>query len=111
MLTARQARFVTEYYPSGNGTRAAIAAGYAAGSADVTACRLLGNERVSAALAERQAEATPEYGITRASFCALQSGNFMGETTGETGKGRHNTAPGRQFGTAQRQIARLGTAK
>jgi len=45
-LNPRQERFVLEYLKDGNGTRAAIRAGYAASSAAVHAHRLLKNERV-----------------------------------------------------------------
>lgn len=47
-LNPRQERFVLEYLNDGNGTRAAIRAGYAASSAAVHAHRLLKNERVLA---------------------------------------------------------------
>jgi Terminase small subunit len=45
-LNGRQERFVLEYLKRGNGTKAAIAAGYAHSSAAVHAHRLLKNERV-----------------------------------------------------------------
>ena len=45
-LNPRQERFVLEYLKDGNGTRAAIRAGYAASSAAVHAHRLLKNEGV-----------------------------------------------------------------
>ncbi len=45
-LNPRQERFVLEYLKDGNGTRAAIRAGYAASSAAVHAHRLLKNEKV-----------------------------------------------------------------
>ena len=45
-LNPRQERFVIEYLKDGNGTRAAIRAGYASSSAAVQACRLLQNHRV-----------------------------------------------------------------
>jgi len=45
-LNPRQERFVLEYLKDGNGTRAAIRAGYATSSAAVHAHRLLKNERV-----------------------------------------------------------------
>jgi len=49
-LSPRQARFVTEYLKSDNATQAAIAAGYGAANADVTAARLLQRRQVREAL-------------------------------------------------------------
>jgi phage terminase small subunit len=45
-LTIRQEKFVLEYMLDGNGTQAAIRAGYAPQSADVHASRLLANAKV-----------------------------------------------------------------
>ncbi len=45
-LNPRQERFALEYLKDGNGTQAAIRAGYASSSAAVHACRLLENELV-----------------------------------------------------------------
>ncbi|HEX5236147.1 MAG TPA: terminase small subunit [Silvibacterium sp.] len=53
-VTPKQAMFVAEYLIDGNATRAAIAAGFAAGSAHVTGARLLKHATVAAAIAERQ---------------------------------------------------------
>lgn len=47
-LSPRRRRFVDAYARNGNGTRAAISAGYAPQSARVTACRLLTNANVAA---------------------------------------------------------------
>src|SRR5689334_20440255 len=44
--------FVREYLVDRNGTRAAIAAGYAPRSASVTSCRLLRNAKVRAGVSE-----------------------------------------------------------
>jgi len=52
-LTARQSRFVDEYILDLNATQAAIRAGYAERSAEVTASRLLSNAKVSSAIQER----------------------------------------------------------
>lgn len=58
-LTARQERFVAEYLVDGNGTRAAIAAGYGRAGARIAACRTLKNVYVQEALQARQsADAT-----------------------------------------------------
>ncbi|MDX1464483.1 MAG: terminase small subunit [Halomonas sp.] len=54
-LTPRQSRFVDEYLIEPNGKQAAIAAGYAAGSADAAASRLLRNDKVRQVLDERRA--------------------------------------------------------
>lgn len=53
-LTPRQSRFVDEYLLEPNGKQAAIAAGYAAGSADAAASRLLRNDKVRQVLDERR---------------------------------------------------------
>ncbi len=47
-LSLQQRRFVYEYQIDGNGTAAAIRAGYAPSGAKVTACRLLKNETIAA---------------------------------------------------------------
>ncbi len=49
-LNPRQAIFYGEYIKDGNGTRAAIAAGFPEGSAHVAAARLLKHPKVSAAI-------------------------------------------------------------
>ncbi len=48
----KRAVFVREYLVDRNGTRAAIAAGYAPNSASVTSCRLLRNAKVQAEVTE-----------------------------------------------------------
>lgn len=53
-LTSRQAKFVLHFLVSGNGTRAAIEAGFSPASARVTAHRLLTKAAVRAAIAARQ---------------------------------------------------------
>ena len=54
-LTARQARFVEEYLLDGNGTQAAIRAGYSVRSAKQHGSRVLLTPQVQMALAERRA--------------------------------------------------------
>jgi len=54
-LTTRQARFVEEYLVDGNGTQAAIRAGYAPRSAQQAGSLLLRKPRVTEALAVKQA--------------------------------------------------------
>lgn len=51
-LTPRQERFVQEYLIDLNATQAAIRAGYSAKTAEVQGPRLLGNVRVSSAIAD-----------------------------------------------------------
>jgi phage terminase small subunit len=64
-VTPRQQRFVAEYLIDLNATQAAIRAGYARGkSAEVQGVRLLGNARVSAAIAEAQAARSKRTAIT-----------------------------------------------
>ena len=53
-LNARQERFVEEYLKHGNGTKAAISAGYPFSSAAVQASRLLKNETVREKIQARQ---------------------------------------------------------
>src|SRR6267154_1815298 len=55
-FTPRQAAFIDHYVDCKIGVRAAILAGYAAGSADVTAARLLGNARIRAAIDAKLAQ-------------------------------------------------------
>jgi len=57
-LNLRQQRFAEEYVIDGNGTQAAIRAGYSDKGADVTAIRLLGNLRIAAEI--RRLEAARE---------------------------------------------------
>lgn len=54
LLTTRQTRFVEEYLVDGNGTQAAIRAGYAASGAYTEASRLLRNAEVASAIKTRQ---------------------------------------------------------
>lgn len=64
-LTPRQERFVAEYAVSRNGAAAARAAGYAPGSAKVTACRLLTKANLRRALGAYEREARRLLGTTR----------------------------------------------
>lgn len=63
-LTPKQQRFVTEYLIDLNGKQAAIRAGYSPKTAEVQACRLLSNVKVSAAVAEGQKTVAEKLGIT-----------------------------------------------
>lgn len=62
-LSPKERKFVAEYLKNPNGTQAAIRAGYAKGSADVTASRLLGKARVRGAIDAglAKAEISSEY--------------------------------------------------
>lgn len=64
-LSLKRQAFVRAYLVSRNGTQAAIAAGFAAGSAHVTASRMLRDDKVRAALAAVERPATAEALITR----------------------------------------------
>ena len=64
-LTAKQARFVQEYLVDGNGTAAAIRAGYSPHSARELGSETLQKPAVSAALRKRQAEISAGLEITR----------------------------------------------
>lgn len=65
MLTARQHKFVEAYALDRNAARAARSAGYSANGAKVTACRLLTNPNLRAALAAREAELAVRLEIDR----------------------------------------------
>lgn len=63
-LTAKQAKFAAGYPVNGNGTRAAVAAGYGRAGARTTASRTLANAHVLKALQARQsADATAPFPI------------------------------------------------
>ena len=64
-ISAKRLRFAEEYVLDANATAAAIRAGYSARSAHVTACRMLKDPVVQAAVAERQALVAEELEITR----------------------------------------------
>lgn len=63
-MTPKQQRFVAEYLVDLNATQAAIRAGYAKGSADVTGARLLGNASVAAAVQAGQAKKLQSLDLT-----------------------------------------------
>lgn len=65
MLSLKQQRFVDEFAIDHNASRAARAAGYGAGSAKVTASRLLTNANVRAAVTVREQEAARDLRMTR----------------------------------------------
>lgn len=54
-LTGKEQRFVAEYVVDGDGANAARRAGYASGSAKVTACQLLKKDHIKAAIQAQQA--------------------------------------------------------
>lgn len=64
LLTPKQRRFVAEYLIDLNGTQAAIRAGYSRKTAAEQASRLLTNVKVSAAVAEGQAQLAEKHGVT-----------------------------------------------
>jgi len=64
-LTTRQARFIEEYLVDGNGTQAAIRAGYAASGAYTEASRLLRNAEVARAIKTRQEADSARLGLSR----------------------------------------------
>lgn len=64
MLTPKQERFCQEYILDLNATQAAIRAGYAKGSAEVTGCRLLTNAKVSAFIQQLQKKTAEKLEIT-----------------------------------------------
>jgi len=64
----KRSLFVREYLVDRNGTRAAIAAGYAPRSASVTSCRLLRNAKVKAEVSELTDERLGRLEIKRIPF-------------------------------------------
>ena len=64
-LTPRQERFVAEYAVRRNGAGAAVAAGYSAGSAKVTASRLLTVDNVRRAVAVRQDDMAASFDLSK----------------------------------------------
>ena len=69
-LTPKQARFVEEYALDHNGSAAALRAGFALGSARVTASRLLSKANVQAAVATLDTQTAKQLNITRKSVLA-----------------------------------------
>ena len=63
--TPKQARFVEEYLIDLNATQAAIRAGYSVDNADKIGPRLVGESRVSAAIAEAQAKRSERIAISQ----------------------------------------------
>ncbi|MBK6470364.1 MAG: terminase small subunit [Betaproteobacteria bacterium] len=64
-LTAKQQRFLDEYGVDGNGTRAAVAAGYGRAGASVAAHRLLRNPKARAVIEARQGVDSQRLQISR----------------------------------------------
>lgn len=64
-LTPKQERFVQEYLIDLNGKQAAIRSGYAEGSAEVAASRLLSNDKVRAAVDEAMEKRSARTEITQ----------------------------------------------
>ncbi len=63
-LTAKQQKFIDNYLQSGNGTQAAIQAGYSENGARVTANRLLTNDNIATIIKERQQQASKKADFT-----------------------------------------------
>lgn len=64
-LFPRQQRFVEEYLSCGNGTQAAVRAGYGRAGAHVEASRLLKDPKVAAAVRTGQSELAARHEVTR----------------------------------------------
>lgn len=85
-MTPKQRRFVIEYAVDGNGTAAAIRAGYAKAGAHVTACRLLKDPKVAKALQLSQQRLARRLEITRQDVVnGLLEGIEMAQKAGEAG--------------------------
>ncbi len=63
-LTPKQQKFVDAYLIEPHATKAAMAAGYSAKTADVQGCRLLRNVQIAAAVAAATAKASAKAGVT-----------------------------------------------
>jgi len=63
-LTVKQRKFVDEYLQSGNGTQAAIKAGYAEKGARVAANRLLTNDNIKPIIQKRQKKAADKADVS-----------------------------------------------
>ena len=63
-LTVKQERFVSEHLIDGNGTQAAIRAGYSAKSARQQASRLLTKTAIQTQIDQKRAELSQDMGIT-----------------------------------------------
>ena len=82
-LSARQQRFVTHYVRLGNASQAAREAGYAEAGARVTACRLLANPIIQAAVSTQRRHYEKGLKITREQVIAeLRSAIELGRTQG-----------------------------
>src|SRR5665213_2755978 len=91
VMNARHARFVQEYLVDGNGTAAAVRAGYARAGAHVTASRLLRNPKVAEAVAKGQQRTGERLRLDRvrvleeikgAIDMAREQGNAMAQISG-----------------------------
>jgi hypothetical protein len=75
-LTPKQARFCLEYIKDGNGTQAAIRAGYSEKTADQQASRLLTNVKVNMEIDRLTAETRAEVGRTVQSIDRMQQAAY-----------------------------------
>ena len=80
-LTERQKRFADEYLIDLNGTQAAIRAGYSAKTAEVTACRLLRNNKVQEYIQRQQKRLQDKTNITQEKVIAELAAIALSETT------------------------------
>lgn len=64
-MTAKQQKFVVEYLVDGNGTAAAVRAGYGRAGARVAAFRALRNDNVAVQIGARQAADAARLGVAR----------------------------------------------
>ncbi|RZZ90607.1 terminase small subunit [Pseudoxanthomonas winnipegensis] len=96
-LTPKQQRFVTEYQKDSNGRQAAIRAGYAPGSAEVQASRLLRNAHVRSEVNKGQARAAKRAEMTldghladlrKLRDAATKKGQFSAAIAAEVARGK-----------------------
>ncbi len=95
-LNPRQARFAAEYLVDLNGTRAAIAAGYSAAGAAVTASKLLINTKVSAVVRREQEQDARRLQMRREEVVAMLLAAF--ETARERAEPAAMVSAARELG-------------
>lgn len=81
-LTPKQARFVLEYMKDGNGTQAAIRAGYSAHTAQMQASRLLLNVMVQAFIRRERGKVESKLEMTRDEYTARMKQLFTADPRG-----------------------------
>ena len=95
-LTSKQSKFIASYQITGNGTQAAINAGYSEKSAPTLACQLLANPKVKAQLEAWKAKKTSE--CTKDDFVDLALSDYKNLEITEPNKPRFLDIAGKALG-------------